>query len=145
GDDAALIAIQQRREGLHEIASHRATDAAITQEDGLLIEALDQMVVESHLAKLVDQYGGVMHPRAGQEMSQQGRLPTPEKPRNDGDRSCGGTAHTPASGAAWGGLSRARSSGSSGSSGRPASCWAVGQRAPRSWTMAVLPLRSLSR
>src|SRR4029434_455433 len=70
GDNAALIAIQQSREGLHEIMTHRAADATITQEDGLLIKALDQMVVEPHLTKLVDQYGGVMHSLAGHETSQ---------------------------------------------------------------------------
>jgi hypothetical protein len=70
GDDTALIAIQQSSEGLHQILPHRAADTAMVQEDGLLIEALDQMVVEPYLAKLVDQYGGVMHPWAGQETSQ---------------------------------------------------------------------------
>ena len=64
-----MIAVQQISEGLHEIVSYRAADAAMTQEDSLLIEALDQMVVEPHLAKLVDQHGGVMHLRAGQETS----------------------------------------------------------------------------
>jgi len=51
---------------------------------------------------IVDQYGGVMHPGAGQETAQQGRLTAPEKPCNDGDRSCGGAAHTPDSRAAGG-------------------------------------------
>src|SRR5262249_717951 len=57
GYDAPLIATQQRSEGLHQLLPHRAADAAMTQEDGLLIKALDQMVIEPHLAKLVDQYG----------------------------------------------------------------------------------------
>src|SRR5262249_10038919 len=109
GYDATLIAIQQRSEGLHQLLPHRAADAAMTQEDGLLIKALDQMVIEPHLAKLVDQYGGVMQLWAGQETSQQGCLPTPEKPRDDGDRSCGGAVHTPGSRAACGWLSCASS------------------------------------
>ena len=60
-----------------------AADAAMVQEDSLRIEALDQIVVESHLAKLVDQDGSVRHLLAGQETAQQGGLATPRKSRND--------------------------------------------------------------
>jgi hypothetical protein len=52
----SLILIQQAAEGLNEVVSHRATDAAIVEKDRLLIEPADEMMIETDFAKFIHQH-----------------------------------------------------------------------------------------
>src|SRR5262245_29359268 len=108
----------------------------------MLLEVLKEVMIETHLAELIDEHGRVARFRACQETPQQRRFAATQKTRDERDGSPA-PVHGLGSRVASGWPRAARNCGSSGSSRRLVSCCAAGQISPRSRTKTVLPLRSL--
>ncbi len=87
---AAEHAIMQAGERLDEIAAHGATDAARGEEDGVLVDFLDQGVVETDIAEFVDDDRGSGHIRMRQESLQQRGFARAEEACEDGQGNGGG-------------------------------------------------------
>ena len=62
-----------------QITFDRAAQAAILQLDNGLVTALDQIIVETNLTKLVDDHRGLGHVRVLQQGVEKGRLAATEK------------------------------------------------------------------
>ena len=96
-----------------QVAAQRAADAAVAEHDGALVDPPQQVVVDRDLAELVDDHRRLAHVRVREQTLQQRRLAAAEE---------AGQQHHGCL------LSQGQrtSSGSSGSSGRPASIAACG-------------------
>ena len=56
---AGLAALPQHVERIGDVAAHRAADAAVLQQHRVLDRLLDQQMIQSHRAELVDDHHGV--------------------------------------------------------------------------------------
>ena len=83
----------------HQIAAHRAAEAAGIQQHGIAIQPLHQQVIEADFAELVDQHGGVAERRVLQQAVQQRGLAGAEEAGEHRDRDrrgrARGRAHRP--------------------------------------------------
>ena len=128
GRDLARVAAgDQVAQLVGEVAAERAAQAAARQQHGALVDPAQQVVVDPDLAELVHDHCRLAHVRVRQEAGEQRGLAAAEEPGDERD----GDLH-----------SDATSSGSSGSSVRPASSSASTQREPRSATTAERPFAS---
>src|SRR5215210_1541625 len=84
-DSTSSLLVQKLQELGDEILARGAAHAAVLEEDGLLIGAPEEVMVEANLAELVDEHGrirqGREHPR------KKGSLAASEEPRYDRYRS----------------------------------------------------------
>jgi hypothetical protein len=124
---AGVAAGDQVAQLVGEIAAERAADTAARQQDGALVDAPQQVVVDPDLAELVHDHSGLAQVRMREEARQQRRLAAAEEPGDERDRSL---------------HSDATSFGSSGSSVRPESLSASTQSEPRSPMTAERPFES---
>ena len=69
-----------------EIAAHRAAEAAAGQQHHVAADVLDQQMIETDLAELVDQHGGVGERRVLQQPVEQRRLAGAEEAGEDAER-----------------------------------------------------------
>ena len=78
---------EQLAHGAHQVAAHRAAQAARVQgHHALVVGLLDQEVVEPDLAELVDDHRGVGELRPAQQLVQQGGLAAAQKAGQHRDR-----------------------------------------------------------
>ena len=94
--DALLQQVPQR---LHQVAPHRAAQAARAQLDRVVVAGGDQRVVDPDLAELVDDHGSVRQVRVAQPGVQHGRLAAAQETRQQADRNAlrGHSARNPGS------------------------------------------------
>jgi len=71
-------ALGQVAEYPHEIAAHRATDAAVVHLEDFLVRAHHQVVVHADFAELVDHHGEPAAVVLGQDAVEQGGLARPQ-------------------------------------------------------------------
>ena len=76
----------------HQIAAHRAAQAAGLQLDEALLAGLDQVVVEPDLAELVDDHGRAREVGVPEQAPQQRGLAAAEEARQHGDGDHEGTS-----------------------------------------------------
>ena len=62
---------RQIAQRIHQIAPHRAAQAARPEQNRILVTLFDQFVIESDLAKLVDDDGRLTHTRVSHQVIQQ--------------------------------------------------------------------------
>ena len=127
GDRATLALAQQVAQCLRQVVAHRAADAAVAQQRRAHIRFPHQMVIDPDLPKLVDDDGDLAGLGIEQEVPQQRRLATAEKPGDDENRDRTMVVrhrHQVLSGSAdplvlARARTRSRNAGASGSSGAP--------------------------
>ncbi|MCY1298490.1 hypothetical protein D9M70_479800 [compost metagenome] len=66
-------------DGVGQFAANGAAETAGLQQHHGVVDALDEMVVESHFAEFVDQHRGVAERRVGKQTRQQRRLARPQE------------------------------------------------------------------
>jgi hypothetical protein len=87
---------KQIGQGIDDIAAHRAAEAAAVQQNDILARLLDQQMVETDLAELVDDDRGSGHVGLFQNMIEHGRFAAAEKTgqqRHRNQRGWFGRAH----------------------------------------------------
>ena len=85
-DLAARALEEQLAHGAHEVAAHRAAQAArVQRHHAFVVGLLDQQMVEANLAELVDDDGGVGQFGPAQQLVEQRGLAAAEEARQDGD------------------------------------------------------------
>ena len=78
---------------VHQLALHRAADAAGLEQHDVVVQLLHHEVIEPDLAELVDQHRRLLHPGMGEEVVEQRRLAAAEKAGDERDRDrCGRVA-----------------------------------------------------
>jgi hypothetical protein len=77
---------EQLKEAAQEIASDRATDAAVAHFDDFLIRGNQQMVVDPNLPEFIDDYGYAAAMFGSQNTVEQRRLTRAQKTRQYGNR-----------------------------------------------------------
>ena len=85
-DSAVVAAAQQIFERRDQVAAHGAAQASRTEQDHPLVHRLDQQVVETDLAELVDDHHRVGQRRVGEEAVQQRGFARAEKAGEHGER-----------------------------------------------------------
>jgi len=80
-----MMAPHQAIEDAHQIAAHRAADAAIVHLEDFFVGADDQIIVDADLAELVDDHGVFLAVRLGQDAVEQGGLAGAEIAGQHGD------------------------------------------------------------
>ncbi len=75
-DDGIELALapHQPVDDAHEVAAHRAADAAIVHLEDFFVGVDDQIIVDADLAELVDDHGELLAVRLRQDAVEQGRL-----------------------------------------------------------------------
>jgi hypothetical protein len=63
-DRASLILVQEGAESPYEVVPHGATDASVAEQEGVLIESLDEVMVEAHFVELIDEHGRTLGARS---------------------------------------------------------------------------------
>ena len=79
---AAVVApAQQVLQGRDQVAAHGAAEAARREQDHALVGRLDEEVIETDLAELVDDDDGALEGRVAQQIVEQRRLAGAEETR----------------------------------------------------------------
>src|SRR5579875_402514 len=118
-----------------KFAADGAAKTTRLQQDRVLVDSFQEMMIQAHFAKFVDEHGGIGKVGISEQAVEQGCLSGPEKTRNQVYR-CelwDLLAHAPLS-------SQFKSAGSSGSQSRPVSCSATDQRWERLSTSSLFPV-----
>ncbi len=86
-DDGVELALapHQPVDDAHEVAAHRAADAAIVHLEDFFVGVDDQIIVDADLAELVDDHGELLAVRFRQDAVEQGRLAGAEIAGQHGD------------------------------------------------------------
>src|SRR5215208_4377345 len=86
---APLIHVEKLQEGPDEVLSSGAADATAPEQDRALVHPAQEVVVESHLAELVDEDGRVSYRRRRQHPREEGGLAAAEEAGHDRHRPFG--------------------------------------------------------
>jgi hypothetical protein len=93
GNGAPLVLVQQGAQDLHEILPYGAADASMAKQYRLFLDLVHQVVIESNVAKLVDENRRPLPGSSCQKPAQEGCLATAQKASDNGERACSDTVH----------------------------------------------------
>jgi hypothetical protein len=85
-DLTRLHPVHQVGQRIHQLAAHRAAEAAIRQLDDPVARCLDQKVIQRDITEFIDDHGGIGEIRILQEPVQKGRFSSTEKTGEDRHR-----------------------------------------------------------
>jgi hypothetical protein len=86
GHLAAAALWKKFAQRIHQVAAHRAAQAARVEKHDVLADLAHQQVIEADLAELVDEHGGLPHGGVGEKMVEECRLAAAQEPGDDGNR-----------------------------------------------------------
>src|SRR5215208_143298 len=92
---APLVHVEELHERSDEVLPGGAADTTAPEQDRALIHPAQEVVVEPHLAELVDEDGRVGHRRRREHPREKGRLAAAEETGNDRHRTPGLALHGP--------------------------------------------------